>query len=175
MSVVIDRASPADAPAIAALRNAAAVDLMTRFGKGSWCGQCTPHGVLTDIRRFDLYVARRDDHVIGTLTLQTRKPWAINRAYTEGCDHPIYLTSMAVLPEMQRQGIGRACLVAAREAAIRSGADAIFLDAFDAPAGAGEFYRKCGFVEIARAAYRGVQLVYFRLSLRRDTSATTPA
>lgn len=166
MAVVIDRASPTDAEAIAALRNAAAFDLTTRFGKGSWSGQCTPRGVLTDIRRFEIYVARRDDHMVGTLTLQNRKPWAIDRTYTVGCEHPLYLTAMAVLPEAQRQGIGRACLEAACEAARRALADALFLDAFDAPAGAAEFYRKCGFEQIARASYRGVPLIYFKLRLR---------
>ena len=44
-------------------------------------------------------------------------------------------------------------------------ADAIRLDAYDAPAGAGDFYAKCGFREVGRATYRGVPLVYFELLL----------
>jgi hypothetical protein len=44
-------------------------------------------------------------------------------------------------------------------------ADAIRLDAFDAEAGAGCFYRKCGFREIARVTYKGAPLVYFELVL----------
>jgi ribosomal protein S18 acetylase RimI-like enzyme len=43
--------------------------------------------------------------------------------------------------------------------------DAIRLDAWDAAAGAGEFYRKCGFREVGRATYRTAPLVYFEILL----------
>jgi len=39
------------------------------------------------------------------------------------------------------------------------------LDAYDAQAGAGEFYRKCGFEEVGRVIYRGTPLIYFQLLL----------
>src|SRR5690348_17830182 len=34
-------------------------------------------------------------------------------------------------------------------------ADALWLDAYDAPYGAGGFYRRCGFREVGRPSYRG--------------------
>jgi hypothetical protein len=39
--------------------------------------------------------------------------------------------------------------------------DAIRLDAYDGPAGAGPFYAKCGLREVGHVVYRGVPLVYF--------------
>ena len=45
----------------------------------------------------------------------------------------------------------------------REPSDAIRLDAFDADAGAGEFYSKCGFREVGRASYRSVPLIYFEM------------
>jgi hypothetical protein len=42
-------------------------------------------------------------------------------------------------------------------------ADAIRLDAFDAEAGAGGFYSKCGFREVGRVSYRNVPLIYFEM------------
>lgn len=39
------------------------------------------------------------------------------------------------------------------------------LDAYDADAGAGGFYAKCGFLEAGRVTYRKVPLVYFELML----------
>ena len=39
--------------------------------------------------------------------------------------------------------------------------DAIRLDAFDAAAGAGDFYLKCGMREVARVVYKNDPLVYF--------------
>ncbi|NOT06618.1 MAG: GNAT family N-acetyltransferase [Gemmatimonadales bacterium] len=68
---------------------------------------------------------------------------------------------IAVDPELQRGGIGRRCMKEAARVCSTWPADAIRLDAFDAPAGAGEFYRKCGMREVGRATYRKVPLVYF--------------
>jgi hypothetical protein len=43
--------------------------------------------------------------------------------------------------------------------------DAIRLDAYDAEAGAGKFYAKCGFRERGRVVYRKTPLIYFELIL----------
>ena len=44
-------------------------------------------------------------------------------------------------------------------------AHAIRLDAYDSPAGAGDFYTKCGFRERGRVVYRGDPLIYYELLL----------
>ena len=44
-------------------------------------------------------------------------------------------------------------------------ADAIRLDAYDAPAGAGGFYAACGFRQVGQVTYRRTPLVYFELLL----------
>jgi hypothetical protein len=44
-------------------------------------------------------------------------------------------------------------------------ADALRLDAYDAEAGAGPFYEKCGFREVGRVSYKRNPLVYFELML----------
>jgi hypothetical protein len=54
---------------------------------------------------------------------------------------------------------------AAREAAVRWPADAIRVDAYDAEAGAGGFYAKCGYREVGRVVYRNTPLVYYELRL----------
>ena len=76
---------------------------------------------------------------------------------------PIYLTNMAVAPAAQGQGVGRAMLLAAEEAVRKWPGQAIRLDAFDADAGAGAFYAKCGYKERGRAAFRVVPLIYYEL------------
>jgi GNAT superfamily N-acetyltransferase len=103
--------------------------------------------------------------VIATLTLCTKKPWAIDRKYFSKCKLPMYLVSMAVHPDWQRQGIGRQCIEEAKRLAKKWPGDAILLDAFDAAAGAGEFYRKCGFREVGRVTYRKAPLIYFEILL----------
>ncbi len=115
------------------------------------------------MRNSTVYVARRKGKPIATLTLGTKKPWAIDRKYFSDCNRPLYLTSMAIIPELQRQGIGRLGIEAVKKIVKQWPADAIFLDAYDAVAGAGGFYEKCGFREVGRASYRGAALVYFEM------------
>src|SRR5437667_6104409 len=68
---------------------------------------------------------------------------------------------MAVAPGKQRQGLGRRCLEEAATIARAWPADAIRLDAFDAQAGAGDFYARCGWTEVGRRSYRGTPLIYY--------------
>jgi GNAT superfamily N-acetyltransferase len=164
-----ERATPADAPAITALRNATAENLTEQHGRGWWSGHTTEKGVLYDLRNSSLFVTRRRGRIVGTFRLATKKPWAIDRDYFTAVTRPLYLLSLAIAPDLQRRGFGRACLMHAASVARRWPADAIFLDAFDHAAGAGEFYRKCGFDEAGRTSYRGVPLLYFELLLSRNS------
>ena len=108
-----------------------------------------------------VFVARDGNSVIATLRLATKKPWAIDKSYFQECKKPLYLTDMAVAPDVQRQGIGRLCVEEMKRIAREWPADAIRLDAYDAEAGAGGFYSKCGFQEVGRVTYRKTPLIYF--------------
>lgn len=155
-----------DFESIAALRNATAGVLTAAHGRGPWSGHCTARGVRADLRDAKVFVGRARGRTLVTFRLASRKPWAIDRAYFTPVKHPLYLTNMAVAPEVQRQGLGRLALDRARRLAVEWPADAIVLDAFDHPAaGAGGFYSRCGFRETGRVTYRGTPLVYFELLL----------
>jgi len=54
---------------------------------------------------------------------------------------------MAVEPDRQRHGIGCAMLEDVKRIVRARPGDAIRLDAYDLPGGAGEFYAKCGYRE----------------------------
>jgi ribosomal protein S18 acetylase RimI-like enzyme len=89
----------------------------------------------------------------------------IDKKYFHASEKPLYLTAMAVHPDYQRKGIGRSSIDEARRLAIAWPGDAIRLDAYDTAAGAGDFYRKCGFREVGRAVYRVAPLIYFEMLL----------
>ena len=160
-SLTLEPAVPGDAARIAALRTAAASDLTARYGHGHWSSDSTARRVRLDLRRSMVCVARQDARIIATLRLATKKPWAIDMKYFSACDRPLYLTSMAVDPALQRRGIGRRCVEEVRRIAEAWPAEAIRLDAYDADAGAADFYRKCGFREVGRVTYRKIPLIYF--------------
>jgi hypothetical protein len=47
----------------------------------------------------------------------------------------------------------------------REGRRAIRLDAYEAPAGAGAFYRKCGYTLVLRGSFKEVPLEYYEKRL----------
>ena len=152
-----------DAPELAALHTAANEDLTKRFGQGLWSSVATEKGMLFNMRHKRVIVARKGKRIVGTLNLQTKKPWSIDVSYFTPVNNALYLTAMAVLPAMQRQGVGRALLEEATKITRRWPAEAIRLDAWDADAGAGPFYAKCGYRELAHTSYKGNPLIYFEL------------
>lgn len=121
--------------------------------------------MLLAMRASQVFVARLDGELVGTLRLTEKKPWAIDTDHFFDSKSPLYLMAMAVAPARQRQGIGRMCLEEAKRLAREWPADAIRLDAYDAKAGAGDFYTRCGWKEAGRATYRGAALIYFELLL----------
>jgi predicted N-acetyltransferase YhbS len=164
MSLSFAIAVPSDAPELAALHRAAAEDLTLRFGQGFWSSSQTERGILVNMRnpKFSrTLIVRAGKRIVGTLRLHTKKPWAIDTAYFTPAAHPLYLTGMAVHPTHQCRGVGRLLMQEAETIARASPADSIRLDAFDAPAGAGPFYSKCGYHELAHVVYKNNPLVYF--------------
>ena len=161
MRVSISSASKSDVHPIVQFRNAVAAQLTKAFGKGHWSSCVTERAVERNLRESEVFVARAEKGVVATLRLASRKPWAIDAAYFTGVPKAVYLHSLAVSPRCQRRGIGKALVAHATAIAREMKGDAIRLDAYDAPAGAGPFYVSCGFREVGRITYRGVPLIYF--------------
>jgi GNAT superfamily N-acetyltransferase len=158
-------ATPDDAPAIAALQNAAAGALTARFGEGHWSSLVTERGALLAQRHARVRVGRDGRRIFTVLRLATKKPWAIDVSYFTPVKRPVYVTGMAVSVAHQGQGLGRLALEDARAVAITWPAEAMRLDAYDAEAGAGPFYARCGFRERGRVVYKGDPLRYYELLL----------
>jgi GNAT superfamily N-acetyltransferase len=159
--IAIATACEADAVELYRLRCQTAGHLTQQFGVGPWTSTGTEHGMRRAVLTSRVLVARLGSRIIGALNLQTRRPWTIDAAYFTRVGLALYLVDMRVDPACERQGVGRSLLVAAEAAARQWPADAIRLDAYDAPAGAGGFYRKCGYRERGRVVYRTVALIYF--------------
>jgi GNAT superfamily N-acetyltransferase len=166
MHIQLDPATADDAETLAELRTRVAVQLTTTYAHGHWSSAVSSRGVLGRMRSGTVFVARRRGRAIATLCLTVRKPWAIDPSYFTPVPRPLYLVDMAVAPELQGRGIGRTCLEEAERIARAWPADAIRLDAWDAPAGAGPFYQRCGYREAGRRVYRGTPLIYYESILK---------
>jgi GNAT superfamily N-acetyltransferase len=155
-------ATPDDAAAIASVMNEAAQHLTSLYGKGHWSYEVSERSVKTGITTYSkILMAKQGNAIIGTLRLTGKKPWAIDPSYFTKVARPVYLVDMAVLPSMQRKRVGEYMLKEAKIFALSLPADAIRLDAYDHEAGAGGFYRKCGFIERGHVVYRKSPLIYF--------------
>jgi GNAT superfamily N-acetyltransferase len=165
MGFSLQPASARDAASLAVLHTEVADHLTGLHGDGPWSFGTSERGVLYAMRTSQVFVARLGTELVGTLRLATRKPWAIDTSYFSPCRRPLYLLAMAIVPDRQRQGIGAQCLQEVKRIAKAWPADAIRLDAYDAKAGAGGFYARCGWMETGRATYRGAPLVYYELVL----------
>ena len=159
-------ATTQDALQIASLLTETARHLTSVYGKGHWTHQSTEKGVLFGMRgNAKVLVVRQDNVIAGTLRLTTKKPWAIDTAYFTRVNQPVYLVDMAVRTDLQRTGIGSYMLQEVTPFAKSWPAQSVRLDAYDAPAGAGEFYQKCGYKEVAHVVYKETPLIYFELML----------
>ena len=166
MSFTLQPARPDDAPVLAAMHTAVAEHLTASHGQGPWSSKTSEKGVLHAMRTSRVFAARLGTEIVGTLRLATKKPWAIDTSYFSACRRPLYLLAMAVAPARQRQGIGRRCLAEALRIAKDWPADAVRLDAYDAEAGGGGFYARCGWTERGRITYRGTPLIYYEFVLK---------
>lgn len=163
MTLEIAEASEADIARITELRNAAGEDLARRFCVRVPC--VTEAAVQRGLTMSRTFVGRSGVTIVATLRLATKKPWAIDVSYFTAVERAIYLHDMAVDPSRQRHGIGRALIDEAKAIARSWPAQAIRLDAYDAPHGAGDFYARCGFREVGRVTYRKTPLIYFEFLL----------
>ena len=154
-----------DIPAIVTVRDSAAAELTATHGPGHWSGMTSERSVELGLRNAKVVLAKRGRKLVGTLRLATKKPWAIDASYFTPAKKVLYLLDMAVHPLAQREGVGRELLAHAAQLARAWPANAIRLDAYDAAAGAGPFYAKCGYAERGRVVYRGVPLRYYELVL----------
>ena len=161
MNLTFATATEDDADDVAALRSAVAFDLTRRFGPGHWSAVAAHRTVLRDIRTAVVLSVRDPRRLVATVRLSAKRPWAIDPAFFTPIERVLYLTDMAVQPELQGRGIGRRALEYATAVALAWPAGGIRLDAYDGPVGAGPFYQRCGYREVGRITYRKTPLIYY--------------
>ena len=144
---------------------AAAGALTAKFGVGSWSSLVNERHAQLMLRHARVRVGREGKKLVTIVRLASKKPWAIDVAHFTPVKRPLYLTGMAVAPTHQGQGLGRLAIEDAVRVAREWPADAVRLDAWDAEAGAGDFYLKCGFAERGRVKYKGSPLRYYEVVL----------
>ena len=155
-----------DARSVRRVRQLAADDLTTRFGRGHWTGVSSLPTLRKHARAKQLHVVELDGEIVATFTLSPRKISFYRKDWFANPDGTaLYLTNMAVRPDVQRRGVGRWIMSRIEDLAQESGCGAVRFDAYDANAGAGEFYRKCGYTCVHGSSVGETALEYYEKTL----------
>src|SRR5690349_10152000 len=109
-TALIEPATAGDVGALVELHAAVAEALTVAHGKGHWSRSHSDRSLERALAQSHVFVSRRSGQVEGTLCLTKRKPWAIDPAYFTPATKPLYLLDMAVRPDRQRRGLGKALL-----------------------------------------------------------------
>jgi len=128
-------ATEADADEIAAVRIAAGEHLTRTYGHGHWSGGLTVRGVRSGMRTRRCWSRSADERSSARSGWRPRSRGRSTRATSLRQSVRSTWSDMAVDPTAQRQGVGRALLERATQIAREWPGDAIWLDAYDAPAG----------------------------------------
>ncbi len=173
MALSFGLATEEDVPALLTLRLAVDADQARRFGSERWTTTINEKSVARGLQSSRVLVARQRGRIVGALRMATKKPWAIDLTYFTPVAAAVYLHDVNVDPKLQRSGVGRQIIEWAKTVARDWPVDAIRLDAYQGASGGGPFYQKCGFIEVGRAVYRGVPLVYFEFLVNRNWNTKT--
>jgi GNAT superfamily N-acetyltransferase len=134
------------------------------FGPGHWSRASSLRAWKGHIGLKDVYLAEQGGRAVAVFKLRAKKPhWVPKKRFAEPDARCLWLTDFYVDPDHLRRGIGRACMEEVRRIAAKAGCRWVRFDAYDAAAGAGAFYEKCGCVMVDRTALRGVKLLIFEL------------
>jgi ribosomal protein S18 acetylase RimI-like enzyme len=154
-------ATEADIQALLELRLAIEADQAERFGDDRYATTISEISVARSLKASRVLVATRRGRIVGLVSMGTKKPWAVDLKYFTPACKAVYLYNVDVSPELQQSGIGRQLIDRVKVMAKEWPVDAIRLDAYDGAAGAGSFYKKCGFKKLGHKVYRSVPLVYY--------------
>lgn len=164
MKTSISFASLRDARALTELRTRVAHGMTEEFGEGHWSSCPSRADVVRQLRASRVLVARRDADIIGTVRLTRALPWAVDSASFTAVDTALYVLGLAVGPQARGHGVGRDLVNAAKAAARSWPADALWLDAYDHRAGAGAFYKECGFRAVGSGTRGDVPVIYYEFT-----------
>jgi GNAT superfamily N-acetyltransferase len=160
------RTQASDAATVSKIRAAVAKDLTLRYGPGHWSEVFAVATIRKHMAERPIYLVGLDGAQIATFELRADAPFWYSHSWFSEPDAPaFYLFSMAVLPEWQRHGVGASIMSQVEEMGRSEGRQAIRFDAYDAPAGAGRFYQKCGYALVHRGSFNGVALEYYEKQL----------
>jgi len=166
-NIVVRTATLEEVRSIHVVLIAAALRLTDEFGEGHWSRTSTIKTLRNSVGEGTLYAVCIAERIVGTFRISDRKIVFYRKEwFAEPDASALYLRDMAVAPDHQRRGVGRATMEEIDAIAGRGGLVAVRFDAYEGPAGAGPFYQKCGYKLVHRGLVGDTPLEYYEKVLQ---------
>lgn len=175
-SIVFEEVSISDSKSLYELHDLVADEVTRRLGDGYWSTRrplarikemIHQQGLTSDGRR--IYVYRRGDSVLASITLSQRLPWFWKRElWSVPLAPALGVFDLAVRPSHFRKGIGRAAMSFAEGKAVQAGLEWVRLDAFARNPDSNAFYDSLGYSMRGQITINGITLNQFE---RRMTTS----
>jgi len=157
-------ASTADVEVLHAILVRCGFDMSDRLGLTHWVPAYPRHLFEEQVAKGDVYsveVSGSDEPVATFTASQEAPPYFDLSRWDSGGEPSFYLTRLAVLPVLQRRGIGRVCVASAERSAIERDRRSIRLDVAERHAELLRWYLKLGYREVCRYEAFGNRMVGF--------------
>jgi GNAT superfamily N-acetyltransferase len=142
-------------------------DMKVRLGLGHWDPPYPLDVMRRDAERGSVYTVRDADRTVGTFTIGTEPFSYYDMTIWEAPGaRAMYVSRLAVLPELQGNGIGTWCMETIEQLARDEGCAAVRLDVYGKHRKLLEFYTRLGYSWRGVVEFRGSELVCFERVLR---------
>ena len=119
--------------------------MVETFGLMHWSKPYSKENITRDIENKDVYIVKNDDKYIATFMLSEDTSYYFQEIPDENA---VYLSKLAVNPNIVNSGIGTACINYMEEVCKKNNKTRIRLDVYDKSLQAVNFYIKMGYKEL---------------------------
>ena len=169
MSYRIKKVGPHEVDDLHEILRKCGEDLKVRFGLGHWDPPYPLRLLRRDAEERSVYAVLDGHQTVATFTIGTEAyPYYDVTVWTAPTAKATYVGHLAVLPALQRKGIGTRCMRTIEGLAIDEGSEAIRLDAYRAHVKLLEFYARLGYSPRGVVEFRDTELICLEKILRKQ-------
>jgi GNAT superfamily N-acetyltransferase len=168
MSYRIRKVGASEVEAVHEILRKCGQDMKVRLGLGHWDPPYPLDLMRRDAEKGGVYTVRHGDRAVGTFTIGTEPFSYYDMTIWEAPGaRAMYVSRLAVLPELQGNGIGRWCMGTVEQLARDDGCAAVRLDVYGKHKKLLEFYTRLGYLRRGVVDFREAELVCFERVIRK--------
>ncbi|HLX56601.1 MAG TPA: GNAT family N-acetyltransferase [Ktedonobacteraceae bacterium] len=151
MNLKLRKAGPNEIEALHEILRQCGQDMKVRLGLGHWDPPYPLELMRKSVEERSVYAVHNDEQLVATFTVGTQAPTyyrtipGVWESWDAAGEPALYANRLAVLPEIQGQGIGTWCMQEYERIARVEGYEAIRLDAYDKHLRLLAWYEKLGY------------------------------